>query len=157
MKPWDWTIAGLALAAALFLACQTGSDAAPLQASDRAAPQASGVAAADEPAPQEKASPEKAPPKEAAEEKKAPEAEPEKRKEPASADESLFEANAFPPTVSDVDYHKDAWLKDDCMRCHETGVEDAPRTVHKDMPAVLLTAKCRSCHVQVRSAAIKGR
>ncbi len=60
-----------------------------------------------------------------------------------------FAENAFPPTVSDVDYHNDAWMRDDCLRCHETGVGDAPMTRHEGMPKVLLSAKCRSCHVLV--------
>lgn len=60
-----------------------------------------------------------------------------------------FDANAFPPTVPDTAWHKDAWFKDDCLRCHETGVAEAPPVIHKDLPKVLMTAKCRSCHVLI--------
>jgi len=63
--------------------------------------------------------------------------------------EGPFADNAFPPTVPDTQWHQDAWLKNDCLRCHETGVQDAPRVIHKDLPIVLLTAKCRTCHVLI--------
>lgn len=63
--------------------------------------------------------------------------------------EGSLEARAFPPTISDTDWHKDAWLKNDCLRCHETGVGDATPVKHYDMPEILLTAKCRTCHVQI--------
>ncbi len=66
---------------------------------------------------------------------------------PASTPVVEFAANAFPPTMPDTAWHKDAWLKDDCLRCHETGVQDAPRVRHRDLPEILLTAKCRTCHV----------
>lgn len=56
---------------------------------------------------------------------------------------------AFPPTLPDTDWHRTAWLKNDCMRCHETGVETAPKVVHETLPDVALTAKCRSCHVLI--------
>jgi hypothetical protein len=68
---------------------------------------------------------------------------------PAPRGEIEFAVNAFPPTVSDTEYHKDAWYKDDCLRCHETGVEDATIVKHENMPPILLTAKCRSCHVLI--------
>jgi len=58
-----------------------------------------------------------------------------------------FAENAFPPTIPDTDWHADAWVKHDCLRCHETGVANAPMVVHKSMPGILLTAMCRSCHV----------
>ncbi len=57
--------------------------------------------------------------------------------------------NAFPPTLSDVKYHRNAWLKNDCLRCHETGVGDAPEVLHANMAAILLEAKCRTCHVKI--------
>lgn len=60
-----------------------------------------------------------------------------------------FASNAFPPTLSDTDWHRDAWLVNDCLRCHETGVNKSPVIKHKGMPASLLTAKCRSCHVLI--------
>ncbi len=73
---------------------------------------------------------------------------------PPAATGDGFADHAFPPTVSDTKYHKNAWMRDDCLRCHETGVGDAPMTEHKAMPAdvkpILLTAKCRSCHVLIR-------
>jgi len=56
---------------------------------------------------------------------------------------------AFPPTLSDTAHHGKSWLRDDCLRCHETGVQDATVVRHADMPDVLLTAKCRSCHVLI--------
>ncbi len=61
-------------------------------------------------------------------------------------------AHAFPPVVTDSKQHKDAWWKNDCLRCHETGVGDAPKIVHRDLPQILLTAQCRTCHVQVKGA-----
>lgn len=64
-------------------------------------------------------------------------------------DKVTFLETAFPPTVPDTDWHRGAWWTDDCMRCHETGVADAPKLVHQGMPDVLLTAKCRSCHVLI--------
>lgn len=38
-----------------------------------------------------------------------------------------------------------------CLMCHETGAKGAPLVVHKDMPMMLLKAKCRTCHEQIRS------
>ena len=69
----------------------------------------------------------------------------------ASGDERTprFIPNAFPPVLPDTDRHQRAWLRDDCMRCHETGVELAPMVKHAGMPDILLTAKCRSCHVLI--------
>jgi len=60
-----------------------------------------------------------------------------------------FAGNAFPPTLSDTDWHRDGWLVNDCMRCHETGVMDGPVVMHKGMPERLVTAKCRTCHVLI--------
>lgn len=71
----------------------------------------------------------------------------------AKVDEGPFDANAFPPTLSDSEWHQDAWRQDDCLRCHETGVGEAPPVQHEGMPGVLLTAKCRSCHVMVPGSA----
>ncbi len=68
-----------------------------------------------------------------------------------------FEANAFPPTIPDTNWHQEAWLKDDCLRCHATGVEDAPRVRHEKMPKILLVAKCRSCHVLIPGAGPQSR
>lgn len=61
----------------------------------------------------------------------------------------VFADFAFPPVIPDTQWHADAWLKNDCLRCHETGVGDAPEVIHRGMPDILLTAKCRTCHVQI--------
>jgi hypothetical protein len=63
--------------------------------------------------------------------------------------ESGFAEHAFPPTLSDTDYHRDAWLVLDCMDCHEEGIADAPLVQHRGMPERLLTAQCRTCHVLI--------
>ena len=55
----------------------------------------------------------------------------------------------FPPILVDIVEHRDGWWRNDCLRCHETGVQNAPEVVHTDMPRILLSAKCRSCHVFV--------
>jgi len=68
---------------------------------------------------------------------------------PVPPEEVAFSDSAFPPTISDVKYHQTAWLKNDCLRCHETGVEDAPEVRHEGMPEILLTAMCRSCHLLI--------
>ena len=62
-------------------------------------------------------------------------------------DKGEFADFAFPPTIPDTDWHQNAWRKDDCMRCHETGVGEAPEVIHRDMPHILKEAKCRTCHV----------
>lgn len=54
---------------------------------------------------------------------------------------------AFPPTLSDTDWHRNAWAVNDCLRCHETGVAEAPRIVHRGLPEIAFDAKCRTCHV----------
>ncbi len=58
-----------------------------------------------------------------------------------------FAANAFPPTLSDTKQHRKAWRRNVCLRCHETGVGEAPEVRHEGMPDLLKVAKCRSCHV----------
>ncbi|MCP4593426.1 MAG: hypothetical protein GY842_22035 [bacterium] len=63
-----------------------------------------------------------------------------------------FAEHAFPPTIPDTEWHQHAWFELDCLRCHETGVGVAPIVIHQDMPAILLTAKCRSCHVFIPGA-----
>lgn len=69
---------------------------------------------------------------------------------PGPADEDpVFAANAFPPVLPDTERHQRAWLRDDCLNCHETGVEAAPIVVHADLPSILLGAKCRTCHVLI--------
>jgi hypothetical protein len=64
-----------------------------------------------------------------------------------------FDDNAFPPTIPDTEWHQKAWLESNCLRCHETGVGDAPMIVHEGMPDILLSAKCRSCHVLIPGSA----
>ncbi len=63
-----------------------------------------------------------------------------------------FAENAFPPVLSDTKWHEAAWVKNDCLRCHETGVADAPMVVHRGLPDALMTAMCRSCHVLLPGA-----
>lgn len=60
-----------------------------------------------------------------------------------------YAADAFPPPIPDTQQHRDAWSRNDCLRCHETGVQDAPMVVHRGMAPILLRAKCRSCHVLI--------
>ncbi|MCA9322987.1 MAG: hypothetical protein KDB53_19760 [Planctomycetes bacterium] len=60
-----------------------------------------------------------------------------------------FAANAFPPTLPDTEWHQNAWIRNDCLRCHETGVGDAPQIVHRDLPDILRVAKCRTCHILI--------
>ncbi len=79
---------------------------------------------------------------------------PKSSEKPSPKGDERFADDAFPPTVSDVGYHKKAWFRNDCLRCHETGVGKAPMVVHESMlssaqQAILKTAKCRSCHVKV--------
>jgi hypothetical protein len=62
-----------------------------------------------------------------------------------------FDDNAFPPMIPNSGSHLGAWTMKDCLMCHETGVLGAPLVKHEGMPDVLLRAKCRTCHVQVRS------
>lgn len=65
------------------------------------------------------------------------------------AEEPQFAPNAFPPVMPDTDRHQRAWIRNDCLRCHETGVELAPEVKHVDLPVILLSAKCRTCHVLI--------
>ena len=62
-----------------------------------------------------------------------------------------FDADAFPPMIPASGSHRDTWNRDDCLLCHETGNSSAPIVVHEGMPEILFEAKCRSCHVQIRS------
>lgn len=149
MKHWEITAALMAVLALAYLACQGTADTKPSPEPEKAE-----TVSTPEP-PEQKEKPEgteeKVPP-EPVEEVKVEEAE-EKKEEKAPEEEEKKEATfargAFPPTVSDTEYHKGAWYKDDCLRCHETGVEDATPVRHRDMPKILLTAKCRSCHVLI--------
>ena len=61
--------------------------------------------------------------------------------------QSDFAPGAFPPTVSDTDYHRRSWTRSDCLACHETGVQEAPVMRHTSVPALAKDAKCRTCHV----------
>jgi len=63
--------------------------------------------------------------------------------------ETGFALHAFPPTLSDIDYHQNGWKTLDCMDCHEEGIADAPLVQHVGLPEQLLTAQCRSCHVLI--------
>ena len=56
---------------------------------------------------------------------------------------------AFPPTLTDMEYHSKSWSRGDCLTCHETGVQGAPKVKHVSVPPLALKAKCRTCHVQV--------
>ncbi len=75
----------------------------------------------------------------------------------ALPEEELFLRDAFPPMIPASSSHMDAWLNDSCLLCHQAGVRGAPIVKHAGMSDVLLTAKCRSCHVQVRSVLVPGR
>ncbi len=63
--------------------------------------------------------------------------------------ETGFARAAFPPTIPDQEWHKDAWFVNDCLNCHETGVEDAPMIRHVGLPEIAFDSKCRSCHVLI--------
>jgi len=67
----------------------------------------------------------------------------------AGTDAQPFASYAFPPVMPDTERHQRAWFRDDCLRCHETGVESAPQVKHAGMSPILLLAKCRSCHVLI--------
>ncbi len=73
---------------------------------------------------------------------------PKSEREPAP---SPFEPWAFPPMIPASSSHVATWQRDDCLMCHESGLRDAPRVVHRNMPRLLLEVKCRTCHVQVRA------
>jgi hypothetical protein len=59
------------------------------------------------------------------------------------------QSNPFPPALSDTDYHQEGWNEPRCLRCHETGVADAPMVVHLNMSDHLRSAMCRTCHVLI--------
>jgi Cytochrome c554 and c-prime len=63
--------------------------------------------------------------------------------------ETGFAVAAFPPTIPDREWHQNAWLKNNCLDCHETGVGDSPMIRHKGLPRITYQSKCRSCHVLV--------
>jgi len=63
--------------------------------------------------------------------------------------ETGFALAAFPPTIPDREWHQDAWLVNNCLDCHETGVQDAPMIRHKGLPDITWQSKCRTCHVLI--------
>ena len=64
-----------------------------------------------------------------------------------------FDDNAFPPTLPGDEDHSNAWLRTDCLMCHEDGTQDAPLVQHSGMSELLLSGNCRSCHVVVADEA----
>jgi hypothetical protein len=72
--------------------------------------------------------------------------------EPAvtEVDDGDFARGAFPPTLSDTEYHQRAWSRPTCLSCHEHGLEDAPEIRHASLPDRAKLVKCRTCHVLVR-------
>ncbi len=71
------------------------------------------------------------------------------RTRPKFGREAEFAEGAFPPVISDTDYHQNAWTRTNCLTCHETGVSDAPVVQHASLPPAAVHAKCRTCHVAV--------
>ncbi len=67
-----------------------------------------------------------------------------------TAEASECAPGAFPPVLTDMDYHQKAWVKSACLTCHEQGVNGAPKTEHRGMQENLKEAKCRTCHVFVK-------
>ncbi|MDF1837747.1 MAG: hypothetical protein P1V35_07765 [Planctomycetota bacterium] len=74
--------------------------------------------------------------------------------EGAGLEQLLFARNAFPPTLPNDKNHVGAWLRDDCLRCHQGGIGGAPRVLHQGMPDLLLEARCRSCHVSSAASGV---
>ncbi len=62
---------------------------------------------------------------------------------------TAFEQDAFPPLLPNTEDHANAWTNDNCLMCHENGVGQAPKIVHKDMSLILLKARCRTCHLWI--------
>ena len=69
-----------------------------------------------------------------------------------TAAQSDFAAGAFPPTLSDMDYHQRSWTRTDCLVCHETGVDQAPAMKHNSLPPLVKEGKCRTCHVFIEGS-----
>ena len=65
--------------------------------------------------------------------------------------ESLYEDYAFPPMLPNNVNHAGSWNTNNCLLCHENGVRGAPKIRHRMLPPITMEAKCRTCHVQVRS------
>jgi len=68
---------------------------------------------------------------------------------PGADDEGDFAPGAFPPTLSDTEYHQKSWSRASCLTCHESGLEGAPKVLHTSLPAEAKQVKCRSCHVLI--------
>ncbi len=70
----------------------------------------------------------------------------------ASTSESSvdFAKNAFPPSIPVDAYHGDgpvdSWQSENCLSCHRTGKNNAPKVVHEGMADILMEGKCRTCH-----------
>ena len=67
-------------------------------------------------------------------------------------DSGDFAPGAFPPTLSDTEYHEKAWTRTDCLTCHEGGANNSPVTEHTSLPPIAKSVKCRSCHVFIRGS-----
>jgi len=67
---------------------------------------------------------------------------------------AVFKSDAFPPTLPNDDSHRGAWLRDDCLLCHEWGVKDAPVVRHQGMSRILLKGRCRTCHLPAVDSAL---
>ena len=65
------------------------------------------------------------------------------------AREDEFAQGAFPPVLSDMDYHQKSWRRNDCLTCHVAGVREAPLIRHSSLPPEAMQSKCRTCHVLV--------
>lgn len=70
----------------------------------------------------------------------------------AQAQMSDFAEGAFPPIMTDEEYHERDWTRSDCLTCHESGKKDSPIMEHSGMPEHQKVAKCRTCHVLVKGA-----
>lgn len=68
---------------------------------------------------------------------------------PGADNDGDFAPGAFPPTLSDVEYHQKAWSRATCLSCHENELEDAPQVLHTSLPPEAKQVKCRTCHVLV--------
>jgi cytochrome c5 len=60
-----------------------------------------------------------------------------------------FAPGAFPPTLSAEEYHANSWTREDCLTCHQQGVQNAPKMRHVSLPEIAAGAKCRTCHVLI--------
>jgi len=69
---------------------------------------------------------------------------------------ATFTRNAFPPTLPNDKDHANPWLQKDCLDCHESGKDGAQVVRHDGMSKVLLTARCRTCHVLIRTGDTAG-